>query len=58
MDHERIGEFAKQVIDKALDEKKPYSNGRIQKMLDKVGPGYERFRLEEYLHARKQLRSD
>ncbi|CQR52612.1 AAA family ATPase [Paenibacillus riograndensis] len=58
MDHERIGDFAKQVIDKALDEQKPYSNGRIQKMLDKVGPGYERFRLEEYLHARKQLRSD
>ncbi|HBW37739.1 AAA family ATPase [Desulfosporosinus sp. BICA1-9] len=58
MEHERIGEFAKRVIDKELAGENPYSADRIQKMIDKIGPGYERFRLEEYLQAGKHLLID
>ncbi|MDT3425146.1 hypothetical protein J2Z22_000659 [Paenibacillus forsythiae] len=45
MEHERVGEFARQFINNTMDAN--ISLKQVEKIIGKIGPGYERFRLEE-----------
>lgn len=56
MEAERIGEYARLKIEEVLEQERKDPTGLVHKMVDKIGPGYERFRLEEYLQSSKHHR--
>ncbi|WP_408895292.1 AAA family ATPase [Paenibacillus taichungensis] len=57
---QRIGEFSKQFIDEKLDinNRDHYSPDHMRRIVGKIGPGYQRFRIEEYLQHIKVSKND
>ncbi|KQO18035.1 AAA family ATPase [Paenibacillus sp. Leaf72] len=47
---QRIGEYSMQYINNKLDRDQTISVEALEKIVDKIGPGYQRYRMLEYLH--------